>query len=32
MKQKMSLEHFALAWPEPTPGLRLNDLFANGKS
>jgi len=26
-KQLMSYEHFALAWPEPPPGLRLTDLF-----
>jgi N-acetyl-1-D-myo-inositol-2-amino-2-deoxy-alpha-D-glucopyranoside deacetylase len=28
VKQMMSQEHFALAWPEPEPGLRLADLFA----
>ena len=28
MKQLLSREHFALAWPEPQPGLRLPDLFA----
>jgi N-acetyl-1-D-myo-inositol-2-amino-2-deoxy-alpha-D-glucopyranoside deacetylase len=28
MKQIMSREHFALAWPQPAPGLRLADLFA----
>jgi len=27
-KQLMSREHFALAWPEPEPGLQLDDLFA----
>ena len=27
IKQMMSREHFALAWPEPTPGQRLADLF-----
>jgi N-acetyl-1-D-myo-inositol-2-amino-2-deoxy-alpha-D-glucopyranoside deacetylase len=28
MKEMMSREYFALAWPEPEPGLRLPDLFA----
>lgn len=28
VKQMMSQEHFALAWPAPAPGLRLADLFA----
>jgi LmbE family N-acetylglucosaminyl deacetylase len=28
LKQMMSVEHFALAWPSPEPGLRLADLFA----
>ncbi len=28
VKRMMSQEHFALAWPEPEPGLRLADLFA----
>lgn len=28
LKEMMSREHFALAWPQPTPGLRLPDLFA----
>jgi LmbE family N-acetylglucosaminyl deacetylase len=28
VKQLMSREHFALAWPEPTPGLQLPDLFS----
>ncbi|MFQ5612042.1 MAG: PIG-L family deacetylase [Anaerolineae bacterium] len=28
LKQLLSREHFALAWPEPAPGLRLPDLFA----
>lgn len=28
VKRMMSQEHFALAWPEPGPGLRLADLFA----
>ncbi len=28
VKRGMSVEHFALAWPEPAPGLRLADLFA----
>lgn len=28
VKQLMSQEHFALAWPEPAPGLRLDDLFS----
>ncbi len=27
MKQIMNKEHFALGWPAPTPGLKLNDLF-----
>ena len=27
VKQMMSKEYFALAWPEPEPGLRLADLF-----
>ena len=27
VKQMMSEEYFALAWPEPEPGLRLADLF-----
>jgi len=27
-KQIMRREHFALAWPEPTPGLHLPDLFS----
>ena len=27
VKQMMSREHFALAWPESTPGLKLADLF-----
>ncbi len=27
-KKLMSKEHFALAWPEPEPGLVLSDLFA----
>lgn len=27
VKQLMSLEHFALAWPDPEPGLRLSNLF-----
>jgi LmbE family N-acetylglucosaminyl deacetylase len=27
-KKLMSWEHFALAWPEPTPGLRLDSLFS----
>lgn len=29
MKQLMSREHFAQAWPEPQPGLQLDDLFAD---
>lgn len=29
LKEMMSREHFALARPEPTPGLRLDDLFAD---
>ena len=29
VKRGMSVEHFALAWPEPAPGLRLPDLFAD---
>lgn len=28
LKELMSREHFALAWPEPAPGLRLSELFA----
>jgi N-acetyl-1-D-myo-inositol-2-amino-2-deoxy-alpha-D-glucopyranoside deacetylase len=28
LKRMMSREYFALAWPEPEPGLRLADLFA----
>lgn len=28
VKRAMSREHYALAWPEPAPGLRLSDLFA----
>jgi LmbE family N-acetylglucosaminyl deacetylase len=28
VRQLMSREHFSLAWPEPRPGLRLPDLFA----
>ncbi|MFQ5855142.1 MAG: PIG-L family deacetylase [Anaerolineae bacterium] len=28
VKDMMSREHFALAWPEPKPGLQLPDLFA----
>ena len=28
LKEMMSREHFALAWPESDPGLRLADLFA----
>jgi N-acetyl-1-D-myo-inositol-2-amino-2-deoxy-alpha-D-glucopyranoside deacetylase len=28
VKQLMSHEHFALAWPNPEPGLQLADLFA----
>lgn len=28
LKQLLSREHFALAWPEPQPGLQLPDLFA----
>jgi len=28
VKRMMSQEYFALAWPEPQPGLRLSDLFA----
>ena len=28
LKRMMSCEYFALAWPEPAPGLRLADLFA----
>jgi N-acetyl-1-D-myo-inositol-2-amino-2-deoxy-alpha-D-glucopyranoside deacetylase len=28
MKEMMSREYFALAWPEPEPGLQLPDLFA----
>ena len=28
MKQMIGREHFALAWPPPSPGLRLPDLFA----
>jgi LmbE family N-acetylglucosaminyl deacetylase len=28
VKQLMSREHFALAWPAPAPGTRLPDLFA----
>ncbi len=28
VKQMMSHEHFALAWPNPEPGLQLADLFA----
>jgi LmbE family N-acetylglucosaminyl deacetylase len=27
IKQMMSREHFALAWPEPPPGLKMADLF-----
>jgi len=27
-KQMLSREHFALAWPNPEPGLQLADLFA----
>jgi len=27
-RQIMSREHFALAWPNPEPGLQLADLFA----
>ncbi len=27
VKRMMTEEHFALAWPEPTPGQRLTDLF-----
>jgi len=27
MKQILSVEHFALAWPEPEPGLQLGGLF-----
>ncbi len=27
VKRLMSREHFALAWPEPPPGLHLDDLF-----
>jgi N-acetyl-1-D-myo-inositol-2-amino-2-deoxy-alpha-D-glucopyranoside deacetylase len=28
VKRMMSREYFALAWPEPEPGVQLNDLFA----
>jgi LmbE family N-acetylglucosaminyl deacetylase len=28
LKEMMTREHFALAWPEPAPGLRLPELFA----
>jgi LmbE family N-acetylglucosaminyl deacetylase len=28
VKRLMSQEHFALAWPEPAPGLRMDDLFS----
>jgi LmbE family N-acetylglucosaminyl deacetylase len=28
VKELMSQEHFALAWPEPEPGLRMPDLFS----
>jgi N-acetyl-1-D-myo-inositol-2-amino-2-deoxy-alpha-D-glucopyranoside deacetylase len=28
LKRMMSREYFALAWPEPEPGVQLNDLFA----
>jgi LmbE family N-acetylglucosaminyl deacetylase len=28
-KELMSHEHFALAWPKPSPGARLNSLFEN---
>lgn len=28
VKALMSVEHYALAWPEPQPGLRLSGLFA----
>ena len=28
VKVLMSREHYALAWPEPAPGLRMDDLFA----
>ncbi len=28
VKALMSREHYALAWPEPQPGLRMDDLFA----
>jgi LmbE family N-acetylglucosaminyl deacetylase len=27
VKEMMSREYFAMAWPEPEPGLRLTDLF-----
>jgi LmbE family N-acetylglucosaminyl deacetylase len=27
-KQLMSQEHFALAWPEPEPGMQMSDLFS----
>lgn len=29
VKQLMSREHFALAWPEPPPGFKMADLFEN---
>lgn len=29
VKELMSQEHFALAWPEPPPGLRMDSLFSN---
>ncbi len=32
VKKLMSKEHFALAWPEPEPGLVLSDLFAGLRS
>lgn len=28
VKQLMSHEHFALAWPEPEPGMQMSDLFS----
>ena len=32
VKQAMSHEHFALAWPEPEPGFKLPDLFSGLES
>lgn len=29
VKKMISYEHFALAWPDPTPGLQLSHLFAD---